>query len=64
MNKKVLIDYLIWFNDFGFSLGVVFDVPKPDVDVHEDVIALTRAKCKRILAEMKQKMFVEINFII
>lgn len=41
-----------------FFLGVMFDVPKPNVDVHEDVIALIQAKCKRLLDEMKQKMFV------
>jgi hypothetical protein len=41
-------------------LGVSFDVPKPAVDVSEDVIALMRAKCKRLLAEAKQKMFGQI----
>lgn len=35
----------------------MFDVPKPIVDVHEDIIALTQTRCRRLLAEMKQKMF-------
>ena len=44
---------------FRFVLkGVVFDVTKPNVDVHQDVIALTQIRCKRLLDEMKQRMFV------
>ncbi len=41
----------------------MFDVSKPLVDVHEDVIALIQAKCKRLLAEMKRKMFVIFNYL-
>ena len=33
----------------------MFDVPKPVVDVHEDVVALIQTKCKRLLAETKKK---------
>jgi len=39
-------------------IGVIFDVPKPLVDVYGDIIALTQSRCKRLLAETKQKMFV------
>lgn len=38
--------------------GFIFDISKPTTDVHEDVIALMQHKCKRLLAEMKRKMFV------
>ena len=44
-------------------LGIIFDVPKPVTDVHQDIIALTQAKCKRLLAEMRQKMFVILSEI-
>ncbi|CAF0886668.1 unnamed protein product [Rotaria sp. Silwood1] len=40
--------------------GVMFDVPKPIVDVHEDIIALTQARCKRLLAETKQKILATV----
>lgn len=42
--------------------GFVFDISKPSTDVHEDVIALMQAKCKRLLNEMKRKMFVLTTF--
>ena len=41
---------------------MIFDVTKPLVDVQEDIDALARAKCKRLLAEMKQKMSVVLTF--
>jgi hypothetical protein len=44
-------------------LGVTFDVAKPIVDVHKDIIALTQSRCKYLLAEMKQKMFVIFNYL-
>jgi hypothetical protein len=40
---------------------VKFDVPKPAVDLYEDMIALIQMQCKRLLAETKQNMFV-VNF--
>ncbi|CAF4146915.1 unnamed protein product, partial [Rotaria sp. Silwood2] len=40
--------------------GVMFDVPKPIVDVHEDIIALTQTRCKRLLAETKQKILATV----
>ncbi|CAF0916249.1 unnamed protein product [Rotaria sordida] len=40
--------------------GVMFDVPKPLVDVHEDIIALTQARCKRLLAETKQRILTTV----
>ncbi len=41
----------------------MFDVPKPVVDVYEDVIALIQARCKRLLQDIKQKMFVRNNLL-
>ena len=41
-----------------FVSGVIFDVRKPMVDLYEDMIALMQLKCKRLLADAKQKMFV------
>lgn len=41
--------------------GVSFDVSKPSDDVYEDIIALMQVKCKRILEEMKRKMYVRLN---
>ncbi|CAF3387992.1 unnamed protein product [Rotaria socialis] len=40
--------------------GVMFDVPKPIVDVHEDIIALTQTRCKRLLAETKQRILATV----
>ncbi|UJR24563.1 hypothetical protein I4U23_005938 [Adineta vaga] len=37
--------------------AVIFDVAKPMTDLYEDMIALIQLKCKRLLAEMKQKIY-------
>ncbi|CAF0868614.1 unnamed protein product [Adineta ricciae] len=37
--------------------AVSFDIAKPMVDLYEDMIALIQLKCKRLLAEMKQKIY-------
>jgi hypothetical protein len=41
---------------FILSLVVLFDVPKPEMKFDEDIITLTQIKCKRLLAETKEKM--------
>ncbi|CAF2587518.1 unnamed protein product [Rotaria sp. Silwood2] len=39
----------------------LFDVPKPPNAFDEDIIALTQNKCKRLLAETKQKILATTN---
>jgi hypothetical protein len=53
----------IIFENYGvlFSLVVLFDVPKPNIDFDEDIITSMQNKCKRLLAEAKQRMY-EFNF--
>jgi hypothetical protein len=65
MNQKVFKNFHFKsLRKRDFFSGIVFDVPKPSVDVHEDVIALIQSRCKRLLADMKQKMFVIKNLFL
>jgi sugar-specific transcriptional regulator TrmB len=57
MKKKIYLSNLIISLS---SIVALFDVPKPN---DEDMIIFTQNKCKRLLAETKQKMF-DLFFII
>ena len=59
---SIQADQLKQEQSFNEQKGFTFDISKPSTDVHEDVIALIQAKCKRLLTEMKRKMFVQSIF--
>jgi len=54
--KSMMKTHLCLSKSYFFLLVVLFDVPKPYMNLAED-ITFTQNKCKCLLAETKQKMF-------